>query len=128
MVELLFSPAGRIGRAPFAIVFVIGALLVVVSLLFLEFGYVYRGTFIVLFALSLLLPALWSMSCVTAKRLHDCGRPGWHATLFWPLFEGFIRPGEDVVNQYGEAAGRASVAAAPSTGNQPSRAQFGRRT
>jgi uncharacterized membrane protein YhaH (DUF805 family) len=128
MVELLFSPSGRIGRRPFAIIFIIGILLVVASLLFLEFGYVYRGTFIMLFSLSLLLPALWSIYCVTAKRLHDRGRPRWHAALVWPLYEAAFLPGNAAANQYGEAVRVPAVVIAQPTGTQSPRAQFGRRS
>jgi uncharacterized membrane protein YhaH (DUF805 family) len=137
MSELLFSPKGRTGRGTFAAVFFTGLLLCAILYLFLEFGLAYRGTFIVLFCLSVLLPVLWRMFCVSSKRLHDIGKPAWWSALLllppltlWPLYEMLFLPSEAQDNGYGPASGgseQSKTTFAPPA-NQGQRTQFGRRT
>ena len=81
-IALLFSHRGRIGRLMFA---ACGALVIVCALILIYVSIALAGNdqgagggAISAIAFLLALAALWSLTALLAKRLHDLNRSGWH--------------------------------------------------
>ena len=118
-MELFFSSAGRVARAPFLLAMLVLFLILTVyeavtgpTLRLLTGWLIYAGLF-------------FSAACVLSKRLHDRGRTGWLAAivlvslvavwpapssffdflfalvLIWAVVELAVLPGEQGANRYG---------------------------
>ena len=97
MFQHPFSFEGRIGRAEFAIsyvIYLVGLVVVVRSGDGLP-----EGIGLIL-TLAFFIPGLWFLWAQGAKRCHDRGNPGWYQIIpfyrLWMLFA----PGERGINEY----------------------------
>ncbi len=77
MLDLFFSPSGRIGCAQWWYATLFNAFVVVISIFALLSGVIDRHAPSLLVSLFLCLTVCWSVICVNTKRYHDLGKSGW---------------------------------------------------
>lgn len=76
--QLLFNPAGRIGRGPFGYGAVVLVIAIIAAALLLKAG-------LQIIAAPLGLAALYVLACLSSKRLRDIGHTPWLQLLPWVL-------------------------------------------
>jgi uncharacterized membrane protein YhaH (DUF805 family) len=109
MLDLFFSPTGRIGCAPWWYATILNLFVVVIAVFELLAGVIDQHAPSLLAAVFLAITACWSMTCVNTKRYQDLGKSGWWCLVIfipvigviWTMAEcGFVG-GELKDNEYG---------------------------
>ena len=120
-MKQLFSYKGRMGRAKFAVTFIVGLVLAILSVLLGDLllratvsssentvDAMYLKVFVYAIQALLIWCPVWILSASWAKRLHDIGVTGWYQLiLLVPVFNYlmlvvFFLPGTSAANKYGE--------------------------
>jgi uncharacterized membrane protein YhaH (DUF805 family) len=109
MLDLFFSPSGRIGCAPWWYATLFNMFVAVISIFALLSGVFDGHTPSLLVSLFLALIVCWSVICVNVKRYHDLGKSGLWCLLIlvpvlgmiWTIVECGLIGGQLSDNEYG---------------------------
>ena len=113
MFDLFLSPQGRIGRTWYWLGFICQAALLV-PLCFQIYSAAKNRDFsgLAMWVLAIVAFLLWSSFCITAKRLHDRGKPAWFYLFqfipgigLWIVVECGFLAGDAAANSYGPPPG-----------------------